>query len=49
MQDTILILDRWTTALKDPVLHCVNFYFDILGEWMYMDHARHYYSVMLDG
>ena len=28
-----VMLDRWTTALKEPIIHCVNFYFDIIGEW----------------
>ena len=44
-----VMLDRWTIALKEPILHCVHFYFDILGEWTYTDHARYYYTVMLDG
>ena len=44
-----VMLDGWTTALKEPILDCVNFYFFIFDEWTYTDRARYYYTVMLDG
>ena len=39
-------LDVWTIALKDAILLRLNL--DILGEWTYTDHARHYYTLILD-